>query len=77
MISKFALVIATTVTVATAANANDRADRERAWATVFRAALAQGRTPIVRCTLPPVICADTLLWQAIDSRKSCLSLDRF
>jgi hypothetical protein len=77
---KFNLALAVAIAiaaVATAANANDRADRERAWETVFRAALAQGRTPIVRCTLPPVICADTLLWQAIDSPEVMLIVGPF
>src|SRR5882762_3972962 len=68
-----ALAVAMAITVGTtAAYAGDRADRERAWETVFRAALAQGRAPVVRCTLPPVICADTLLWQGIDSPEVTL-----
>jgi len=66
--------VALAITVgATAASANDRrSDREEAWATVFRAAVAQGRVPIVRCTAPPVICADTLLCQAIGSPEVML-----
>ena len=67
-----ALAVAIIAIAGTVASADDRADREAAWATVFRAALAQGRTPVVRCTLPPVICADTLLWQAIDSPEVML-----
>jgi hypothetical protein len=67
-----ALAVAIIAIAGTVASADDRADREAAWATVFRAALAQGRTPVVRCTLPPVICADTLLWQGIDSPEVTL-----
>jgi hypothetical protein len=73
MKSNLALAVAMAITVGvTAACAGDRADRERAWETVFRAALAQGRAPIVRCTVPPTVCADTLLWQAIGSPEVLL-----
>ena len=59
-----ALAVAGAVSV-TAACAGDRADRERAWDAVFRAALAQGRAPKIQCTVPPTVCADTLVWQRI------------
>ena len=73
MKSNLALAVAMAITVGvTAACAGDRADRERAWETVFRAALAQGRAPVMRCTIPPVICADTLKWQAIGSPEILL-----
>jgi hypothetical protein len=69
------IVIAVALAIAfgaAAAYAGDRADRERAWDEVFRAARAQGRTPVVRCTVPPVVCAETLLWQAIGSPEILL-----